>query len=131
MAADRTFADVVEGRTAVHRVYDDDRHIAFLAEQPLQPGHVILITRHPYPYLFDLPEPEYAALWAVARRLAQRLQRRLGCERVCTAVVGWAVRHAHVHLVPTTAPGQFPPLGGPAAAAADLAALAVCLRGED
>lgn len=116
MAAEpmRTFAAIVDGTTAVHRVYEDAEHLAFLAPEPVQPGHVILTTKAVHDYLFDLPAPAHAALWAVAQQLAQRLQQRLPCERVCVAVVGWAVRHVHVHLVPTTAPGQFPPLGGPA-----------------
>lgn len=127
---DRTFAAILAGRTAVHRVYEDADHLAFLAPEPVQPGHVILITRQVHDYLFDLPEPAHAALWSVARRLARRLQQRLPCQRVCVGVVGWAVRHVHVHLVPTTAPGQFPPLGGPPLDEARLRQLAALLGGD-
>lgn len=128
--APRTFAAVIAGHTPVHRVYEDQDHLAFLAPEPVQPGHVILTTKQVHDYLFDLPPERHAALWAVAQLLAQRLRQRLPCARVCTAVVGWAVRHVHVHLVPTNAPGQFPPLGGPRLDEATLAALAARLQDD-
>ena len=31
---------------------------------------------------------------------------------MCVQVIGWAVRHAHVHLIPTDEPGQVPGLDG-------------------
>ena len=62
------------------------------------------------------------------RKIAALLKRNLPCERVCVAVVGWEVRHVHVHLVPTDKPGEFPPLGGPAASAEELEWIAQRIR---
>ena len=124
----RTFADVVAGRVSCHKVHEDGQHVAFLHEQPVRPGHVVLVARRVVDSVWDLTEEEHDALWRTARKLALRLRRSLPCERVCVAVVGWEVRHAHVHLVPTDAPGQFPPLAGARSSPADLAALAERLR---
>lgn len=108
----RTFEDVVAGRVPRHVLYEDEAHLAILAPNPVRPGHAILMTKRAHPYLFDLSEEEHAALWRVARKLARHLKQSLGCERVCVGVIGWQVRHVHVHLVPTDADGQFPPLPG-------------------
>lgn len=120
----RTFADIVAGREAAHLVGADAAHVAFLAPRPCRPGHVIVTTRRVVDQLFDLPPDEHAALWAFVHGLASRMRERLPCERVCVSVIGWVVRHAHVHLVPTTAAGQVPGLDGeplPEAVATEIA----------
>ena len=61
--------------------------------------------------------------------VARTLRERLPCQRVCASVIGWAVRHAHVHLLPTDAPGQVPGLDGPPLDRAAAAALLARLRG--
>ena len=119
----RTFEDLVAGRERAHVVWRDERHLAFLAPRPVRRGHVIVLPREVSPYLFDLAPEAHAALWEAARVVARTMRERLPCERVCVAVVGWEVRHVHVHLVPTDASGQFPPLGGEPASEAELAEL--------
>jgi histidine triad (HIT) family protein len=105
--------DVVEGRRPVEIVARDERHIAFLAERPVRPGHVIVATTQVVDGVFDLDADAAAALWAFVHETGRRLRERLPCARVCISVIGWAVRHAHVHLVPTDAAGQVPGLDGP------------------
>jgi histidine triad (HIT) family protein len=106
-----TFADVVDGRRAVHEVARDPHHVAWLAERPVRAGHVVVATARAADSVLDLTADEHAALWAFVRRVALALRERLPCARVCVSVIGWAVRHAHVHLVPTDAAGQVPGLG--------------------
>lgn len=119
----KTFEDLVAGRVPCHKLWEDENHLAFLAPSPLARGHTIVVTKRTAPYVFELTEEEHAALWRAARTVARHLQRTLPCERVCIGVVGWEVRHVHVHLVPTNAAGVFPPLGGPPAPANELVAL--------
>lgn len=108
----KTFEDLVAGRVARHVLYEDAEHLAVLSPSPLKPGHTLVMTKRVVPYVFDLDERAHAALWSVARRVARHLKATLPCERVCVAVVGWEVRHVHVHLVPTDKGGEFPPLPG-------------------
>ncbi|HEX5051442.1 MAG TPA: HIT family protein [Planctomycetota bacterium] len=122
-----TFVDIVEGRRPVHEVARDARHVAWLAERPARPGHVIVATCAVADAVFDLEPAEHAALWAFVREVALRLRERLPCARVTVSVIGWVVRHAHVHLVPTDAPGQVPGVEGPPLAAAQMAAIAARL----
>lgn len=123
----RTFEDVVRGERSVHRIAEDEHHLAFLNPSPVRPGHVIVVTKRTSPYVFDLDADAHAALWEFVRTTARRMKERLSCERVCVAVIGWQVRHVHVHLVPTDADGEFPPLPGAPASDADLARTARAL----
>jgi histidine triad (HIT) family protein len=124
----KTFADILSGKQSVARVWEDEAHLAFLAAQPVRAGHTILTTKRIAPYVFELSAEEQRALWAAAGEVAALLKRNLPCERVCVAVVGWEVRHVHVHLVPTDKPGEFPPLGGVQASPDELEWLAQRIR---
>ncbi len=130
MSAAADFRDVVEGRRPVHVIAGDERHVAFLAERPARPGHVIVVTRAVVDSVFDLDPAAHAALWAFVHEVGRTMRQRLPCARVCVSVIGWVVRHAHVHLVPTDAPGQVPGLDGPPPDAATMALLAARLRAD-
>lgn len=116
----KTFADIVSGETPCHKVFEDEHHLAFLSRTPIALGHTIVIPKRVVPYLFDMDPTAYHDLWESARRTARSIQSALGCERVCVAVIGWEVRHAHIHLVPTERAGEFPSLPGKAASNAEL-----------
>ena len=125
------FSKIIAGDVPCHEVWQDDRHLAFLDIRPVQPGHTLVIPKREYDYLFDMPLPEYAALWEAARKVEGVLRSALGCERVVVAVVGWEVRHVHIHLVPTNALGDFAfPAASTAGTPQELAAMARKLRGE-
>ena len=126
----KDFTDVVEGRSDAHVVAHDERHVAWLAERPVRPGHVIVATRALIDSVFDLSPEANAALWSFVHRVANTMRERLPCERVCVSVIGWVVRHAHVHLIPTDAPGQVPGLDGPPLPAAEMAAIAARLGAQ-
>jgi histidine triad (HIT) family protein len=120
----RTFEDVVSGLRPVHRVAEDACHVAFLNPSPVRPGHVIVLPKRVSDQLFELPAHDYAALMEFARVVAISMREHLPCERVCLAVIGWQVRHVHLHLVPTNADGEFPPLPGSPASEHELSAVA-------
>ena len=119
--------DIVTGRRAVHVIRRDAQHIAYLAERPVRKGHVIVATKAPVDGVFDLSAEAHAALWSFVRETALAMRERLPCERVCLSVIGWVVRHAHVHLVPTDAAGQVPGLEGPPLPPEEMAAIAARL----
>lgn len=120
--------DIVTGRRPVHVIRSDAHHLAYLAEHPLRKGHVIVATKARVDGVFDLSPEAHAALWSFVRETALVLRERLPCHRVCVSVIGWVVRHAHVHLVPTDAPGQVPGLEGPPLPPEEMAAIATRLR---
>ena len=119
-----TLEDVVDGSRDVSIWARDQDHVAFLAERPVRPGHTVVCTVALVDSVFDLDPDSSARLWAFVRDVGVRLRERLPCERVCVQVIGWAVRHAHVHLIPTDAAGEVPGLdGAPLPAAAERALL--------
>ena len=97
------FSKIVAGEIPSHKIWEDEKHLAFLDARPVQPGHTLVIPKREVDYLFDLDPEEYDELWRAVRTVEARLKERLGCKRVVLLVIGWEVPHVHVHLIPTNA----------------------------
>jgi histidine triad (HIT) family protein len=97
------FCDIVAGRVAAYRVYEDDQAIAFLDHHPLLAGHVLVIPKTHYETLGDLPAAEVGPFFLVVQRLAIVLERALQAEGSFVATnikISQSVPHLHVHIVP-------------------------------
>ncbi len=102
------FTKILSGEIPCNKVWEDDGHLAFLDIRPVQRGHTLVIPKRPVDYLFDLSAEEQNELWAAVRTVEAKLKRVLGCERCVLIVIGWEVRHVHVHLIPTNAITDVP-----------------------
>lgn len=102
------FESIISGEIPCHRVWEDDRHLAFLDINPRVPGHTLVIPKKPWAEVFAMPTEDYDALWSAARSVAERLKDRTGCERVVVVVLGYEVPHVHIHLMPTNQLEDFP-----------------------
>jgi histidine triad (HIT) family protein len=102
------FELIVKGDIPCHRVWEDDRHLAFLDINPRVEGHTLVIPKHPWAEIFAMPQEAYDALWTVARSVAHRLEERTGCKRVVVVILGYEVEHVHIHLMPTNEIEDFP-----------------------
>lgn len=122
------FTRIISGEIPAHRVYEDELTFAFLDINPRSEGHTLVVPKRQVDYLFDLPEEDYAAVWATCLTVATALKAATGCRRVVVLVVGYEIAHAHVHLIPTNDLGDvpFPPVD--AAAAGHLAETAARVR---
>jgi histidine triad (HIT) family protein len=102
------FERIVSGEIPSHRIWENERHLAFLDINPRVEGHTLVIPKQPWNELFSMPTEAYDALWTAARTVAHHLERRTGCERVVVVVLGYDVPHVHIHLMPTNTLGDFP-----------------------
>ncbi|HLM43903.1 MAG TPA: HIT family protein [Myxococcaceae bacterium] len=126
---DNIFARIVRGEIPCHKVWEDEKHLAFLDIRPVQPGHTLVIAKADGDYLFELEPQRYVELMQAVRTVAKLLKERTGCQRVVEVVLGYEVPHAHVHLIPTHSMADLPPIMGTPADPAELATLATRLRG--
>ena len=100
------FSKIVAGEIPCHKVWEDERHLAFLDVRPIQPGHTLVVPKREVDYLFELSPEEQADLWAAVREVEGVLRSQLDFERVVLMVIGYEVRHVHVHLIPTNEMGD-------------------------
>jgi histidine triad (HIT) family protein len=102
------FELIASGEIPCHKIWEDQRHLAFLDINPRVEGHTLVIPKHPWNEVFAMDSEPYLALWAAAQTVARHLKERTGCERVVTVVLGYDVPHVHIHLLPTNALEDFP-----------------------
>ena len=97
---DSIFTKIIKGELPCHKIYEDDRTIAFLDIHPQVEGHTLVIPKKQVDSLWDLDDDTYAHLWNVARRLAKHIEHLKIRPRVASVVMGYGVPHAHIHLIP-------------------------------
>lgn len=95
------FSKIIKGEIPCHKVWEDDSHFAFLDINPWTEGHTLVVPKAEHESLFDMPDADYAALNAAAKKVAAILKSKLKCKRVCSCVIGYEVPHVHIHLLPT------------------------------
>lgn len=100
MIEDSIFTKIIKGEIPCHKIYEDDKTIAFLDIHPVQPGHVLVIPKLQVDELQDLPEDDYMAVWSAVKKVAKKQKSVLGRRRVGIQVIGLDVPHAHVHVIP-------------------------------
>jgi len=104
---DSIFTKIVRGEIPCHKIYEDDKTLAFLDIHPVQPGHVMVIPKKQVEFVWDLDDEDYLAVMATAKTVAKHMRKTLGVKYVGEAVVGSDVPHAHVHLIPFNVTAEF------------------------
>lgn len=99
---DSIFTKIIKGEIPCHKVYEDERTIAFLDIHPKQPGHVLVIPKQQVEFIWDLPADDYTSLMTVAQKVGQHIRTVLQPNYIGVMVEGLGVPHAHVHVFPFT-----------------------------
>ena len=60
------FAKILNGELPCHKIYEDDKTLAFLDINPSATGHTLVIPKYPAVELSDLPLDYAAAIFAVS-----------------------------------------------------------------
>ena len=95
---DCIFCAIASGKVPSFKIYEDQNFLAFLDIQPLNPGHTLVISKSHYRWVWDVPNAgEY---FEAAKKIALALEKSLETEWVVSAIIGEAVEHAHIQLIP-------------------------------
>lgn len=103
--AETVFSKIIAGQIPCHRLYEDDRVLAFLDIEPLSPGHALVIPKVPCRTLDEVDEGTAAALGVALVRVARALKAVTGCPAYNVlqnneAAAHQAVFHVHFHVIP-------------------------------
>jgi histidine triad (HIT) family protein len=95
------FTKIIRGEIPAHKVYEDDKTLAFMDILPTIPGDVLIVSKTQVERLEDLSDDDYAAVMQTVRKVMRRMNEVFGPEyRACAKVMGFDVPHAHVHVLP-------------------------------
>lgn len=101
------FTKIIKGEIPCHKVYEDDKTLAFMDIHPIRSGHVLVISKKQVDHLWDLEDTDYQAVMATAKLVANRIREVLRPLRVGVHVEGLEVPHAHIHLFPFNTADEF------------------------
>ena len=94
------FSKIVAGEIPAYKVAESVDYLAFLDISPLAEGHVLVIPKEEVDYIFDMDDELYTGLQIFAKIVATGLKKANPCKKVGVAVIGLAVPHVHIHLIP-------------------------------
>jgi len=97
---DSIFTKIIKSEIPSHKVYEDDKTLAFLDIYGTVEGHTLIIPKVQVEFVWDLDDENYQAVMETTKKVAKRLREVLGVTYVGEKVMGTDVPHAHVHLIP-------------------------------
>ena len=97
---DSIFTKIINGEIPCHKIYEDDKTLAFLDIHPVSEGHTLVISKNQVEFVWDLSPEDYLALSSTVQKVGLRLRNVMGQPYVGQMVVGTDVPHAHVHVIP-------------------------------
>jgi len=98
------FEKIIDREIPAKIVYETDQVLAFHDVSPQAPVHVLVIPKHPYPRIAEVPASEQMLLGALLLG-AQEVAKNLKLEKGFRIVInngpdgGESVPHLHVHLL--------------------------------
>jgi histidine triad (HIT) family protein len=110
------FAKILRGEIPSHKIYEDDRTLAFLDVMPRTPGHVLVIPKVEATGLLDIAPDDLNHLMATVRKLAPLVVEAMRADGFLVQqfngeAAGQTVFHIHIHLIPRTEGQPMKPHG--------------------
>jgi len=101
------FAKAIRGETPIFKVYEDADVLAFMDYAPMEPGHVLVISKTSKARnILEMDPKDLAKVMAVVQKVGQAEVDALGLEGfmiIQNNGVGQSVPHLHVHVIPRIA----------------------------
>lgn len=99
------FSQIIAGELPCFKVYEDDRVLAFLDINPIQPGHTQIIPKQFSENGLAAEAEDLAALMAAAQKIGNALINIVGCDGVNFLMnngesAGQKIFHTHLHVIP-------------------------------
>ncbi|MEZ4865485.1 MAG: HIT domain-containing protein [Caldilineaceae bacterium] len=102
---DCIFCKIASGAANSWKVYDDEAVYVFLDIEPVSPYHTLVIPKHHYENIFDIPEHELLRVMAAVKKTVMLYNEKLGINHVQIVNSSGTeaqqdVFHIHFHIVP-------------------------------
>jgi histidine triad (HIT) family protein len=102
---DTVFGKIIRGQIPCHKVYEDDKVLAFLDINPLSAGHTLVVPKEPAESMDRLSDEAAAALGRVLPRLCRAVIAATGVREYNVLEnngtgAHQAIPHVHFHIIP-------------------------------
>ena len=99
------FCKISKGEIPCHKVYEDDKILAFLDISQTTKGHTLVITKEHFDNFLFVPKDLLSQAISVAQKIAQASVASLSAKGVNILIntneaAGQTVMHFHIHVIP-------------------------------
>ena len=99
------FAKILRGELPCHKVYEDEKTLAFLDIMPRAPGHTLVLPKSPARNLLDVSADDLAHLMQAVQKIARAAMQLFAADGITVqqfneSAGGQVVFHLHVHVIP-------------------------------
>jgi histidine triad (HIT) family protein len=103
--ADTIFGKILAGQIPCHKVFEDDKVLAFLDINPLSAGHTLVVPKEPAETMDQLSDESAAALGRVLPRICRAVIAITGVRQYNVlenngSAAHQAIAHVHFHIIP-------------------------------
>lgn len=103
--SDCIFCKIAQGEIPANKIYEDEKYLAFLDINPVNPGHTLVIPKEHYEYFLDTPDELVCGMSALAKKIGKALVKSGKAEGFTASVnngraSGQIVFHVHFHVMP-------------------------------
>jgi histidine triad (HIT) family protein len=118
--AETVFAKIIRGEIPCHKIYEDEKVLAFLDINPLSHGHTLVVSKEPAETLDRLSDESAAAIGRVLPRLCRAVVAATGVREYNVLEnngpgAHQAIAHVHFHIIPKPSVREGLGVGWPAA----------------
>lgn len=92
------FCKIAAGEILSYKVYEDDNFFAFLDINPRAAGHVQVIPKEHYKWVWNVPNA--GAYFEAVKKIALAQQKAFNIELIRSQIFGEEVAHAHIWVWP-------------------------------
>lgn len=102
---DCIFCKIVAGEIPSYKIYENESILAFLDIAPVNPGHVLVITKKHFLNLEEVTEEQLCALALAVKKAGKAIKDGLGAKGYSLMenndpIAGQIVPHLHFHIIP-------------------------------
>lgn len=99
------FCKIAAGEIPSATIYENEEFRVILDVGPAAKGHMLVLPKEHYTDICDMPEELTGKAFIVAKRMAEKMEKVLGCEGINIVqnnheAAGQTVFHFHIHLIP-------------------------------
>lgn len=100
------FCQIVSGKVEDYLIWNNRDFSLLLDYYPVRKGHCMLIPNWHIESIYNLDDRQTSELFNAAKRISFALLEYTGAQRIGMLIKGFAVSHAHIHLIPLNCEGQ-------------------------
>ena len=102
---DCVFCKIVKGEIPAEKLFEDDSVFVFMDIRPINPGHVLIVSKAHHETFVDTPKELACIMLAAAQKTGTALLKGLKCDGFNVginngAAAGQVIGHTHYHVIP-------------------------------